>query len=253
MSTEHKITYEFWENIKEYDKEIVSVFAKKENNMIIKEIKKIKNKKDKIVLDLGCGAGNSFEYLKKFKEIHAVDFSTNMLNLAQEKKEKNIYFYKQNLLELNINEKFNIIFAIMSIFPQNFNEFKIIIENIKKQLKTNGTIYLVVQSIESATLYFQIIGENLFKKGLKPQEIIDKINNETKIRNYHPFGYFKTNKIMIQKHWLKEEIIYRLEKEHQLKVEFIKKLELDWTKQFKYSEKQSEMNLWYWFLKINKI
>jgi len=251
---EYEKTYEFWENITNYDKEIVSVFVKKKKNSIIKELKSIKNKKNKTIIDLGCGIGNSFKYIQGFKEIMVVDYSNILLKKARKKANGNFKFKNQNILNLNLNnKKFDYILSIMSLFPQNYNDFNIMVENIKKLMKKNTIFYLVVPSIESATLYFQIKLKNLFnEKELNINEIMKIINNEIKLRNYSPFGYFKTTDNIIQKYWLKEELELRLEHELGLKIDFIKKFELNWTNQFKYKEDQSEKKLWYWFLKIKQ-
>lgn len=250
MVDEHIKTHNFWESIKDYDKEIVSVFSNKHDNLVINEIINIKNKSKKNILDLGCGVGNSFEFIKEFNKIVAVDFSNNMLNIAKKKKKyNNILFYNQNLIELNLNEKFDVILIIMSIFPQNHFEFITIMNNVKKHLKKNGNIYLVVQSIESATLYLQYLSEILYKEGKNSTEIIQIINNESKNRNYHPLGYYNMNQNITQKHWLKEELELKLNRLN-FKIMFIKKLELSWTTQFKFSYEIGEKKLWYWFLKI---
>lgn len=246
---EHKKTLEFWENIKDYEKEIVSVF--KNDNILIEELKNIKNKEKKSILDLGCGSGNSFKYIKDFKEIHVIDYSENMLNIAKNNNYKNIIYHKKNLLDFNLNLKFDVIIAIMSIFPQDYTEFTKIIENIKKHLKKKSVLYIVVQSFETATLYFQILSKNMFEKGEKPEIILNKINQEVKNRNYNPFGYLKTTNNIVQKYWLKEELEYRLKYENNLKIIFTKKLELDWKTQFKFEKDLSKQKLWYWFLKIN--
>jgi trans-aconitate methyltransferase len=73
---------DFWEkDLKDYEKQVISVFNVE--NILIEELKKIKNKHKKIVADLGCGVGDAFKYLKEFKKVYAIDFSKNMISKAK--------------------------------------------------------------------------------------------------------------------------------------------------------------------------
>ncbi len=241
------ITY--WEKIENYEKEIISVFEIK--NSLTKYLKSIKNKDKKEIGDFGCGVGNAIPYLKDFKKIYEIDFSQNMLKLAEKKysKNKNIEFIKGDNKTTKINP-IDIILAVSSVMPKNYSEFDIIIENFLKNLKKNGEIILVLPSFESITLLYHLKSDFLFKQGKTPTEIQQILTQMQINQNYSPFGYFITDINLIQKHWLKEEIELRLLKYNFKKIQ-IEKLELDWEKQIRnLKEYKNYPKLWFWFVKI---
>lgn len=54
---------------------------------------------NKIIIEAGCGTGKNTQWLSTFaKEIHAFDFSNEMLNIARKKiKKKNVKFFQQDI------------------------------------------------------------------------------------------------------------------------------------------------------------
>ncbi|MEA2017894.1 MAG: hypothetical protein U9N59_05555 [Campylobacterota bacterium] len=89
-----------------------------------------------------------------------------------------------------------------------------------------------------------------FKNGKNPLEIQENLIEETKKSNYSPLGYFLTDINLIQKHWLNEEIKFRLNKYNFKKIN-IEKLELDWKKQIiGFENFKNYPKLWFWIVKI---
>lgn len=242
---------EFWNNVKDYNKEIVSVFVEEKNNKLIEMLNEIKDKDKKIIADFGCGIGNSFKYINKFKKIYAIDFSKNMLEFASNNKYKkeNFNLIHSEISNIELDEKVDVSLSIMSLFPNNFQEFEKTIINFKKNTKKGGEIILVISSLESRLFSFQIKSDYLFNQGVNFREIQTDVLNEFKESNFTPFGYLKTNSNNIQKHWLKEEIIFNLNKLNLNEVE-VTKLELDWKTQIKFKELKNYPKLWYWIVKI---
>lgn len=245
----------FWENVSNYDEEIISVFANKKKNLVIEEIKKIKNKKELIVADIGCGTGNSFEYIKDFKKIYAIDFSENMIEKAKKKAEelklKNIEFSVKDILNenLELSKKCDLILAISSIFPKNNSQFEFAINNLKRNLKKNGIILITTSSLESRIFSFQLHADLLFKNNHNINFIYQTIKEKEFKQNFSSFGYMLTKDNLIQKQWLKEELYFKLKKINFKKIK-IKKLELDWELQVKKLEYKKYPNLWLWMIKI---
>lgn len=217
----------FWENVNNYDKEIISVFKSKDNPLI-KYLLSIKNKDKKTILDIGCGPGNSFEYIKEFKKIVALDFSKNMINCA-----KNNQHYSANKIELlirninqplNLEEKFDYILCSMSLFPVNSSEFETQIENIKINCKEKSKVLIVVKSIESMLLSYHSLSELIYLETKSHSQVQNFIEDRINTTSFHPLGYLSTPRGLIQKNWLKEEMINTLLR-HNFKIDKIDKIE----------------------------
>ncbi len=241
-------TYEFWENLKNYNNQILSVFI--ENNILVEEIKKIKKKKEKIINDFGCGSGNSFQILKDFKKINAIDYSKNMLEFAKKQKTGNEEFILSEIETLKLKEKADVSIAISSIIPNNLNDFYLKINNILNNTKKNGTLLLTFSSFESRIFSYQLDADFMFKQNINPVEIFQTIKNIEIKENFNTLGYMYSNSGLIQKQWLKEELLFRFEK-YKFKKITIKKLEFNWETQIKKKEYSNYPKLWMWFVKIN--
>ena len=245
-------TKEFWENVNDYNKEIVSVFVKE--NLITKNIKEIKNKNKKIIADFGCGNGNSFKFITEFKEIYAIDYSSSLLNQANTAAKKlnlkNVNFINQDIKNnILLPKKCDIILAISSIFPDNLMEFFNQIQILKNNVKKGSELHLTFSSLESRTFYYILKADKMFKDNKKPLEIFQEIKNDEHTHNFSSFGYIKTTNGPIQKHWIKEELEMRL-KEFKFHSIDIKKLELDWLTQTKAKDFKEYPSLWLWYVKI---
>ncbi len=246
MITEDK---KFWEQVKNYDQEVTSVFIEK--NELIKKINLIKNKNKKIIADFGCGTGNSIPYISKFKKIYQIDFSENLL-----KQNKNIYINLKNIEYINqeisktiLKEKVDVIIAINSIFPKKYDEFDEHIINLVRNIKKEGEIILILPSFEALTFLYQIESHYKFNNGLNPIEIKKYIQNVIVNYNYDPLGYVITASGLIQKYWLKEEIEFRLQK-YNFKKLSIEKLNLNWKTQLKKPEYINYPKFWFWMISI---
>lgn len=241
---------DFWNNIKNYDKEINSVLIY--DNLLVKELKKISNKKKKIIADFGCGIGNSLKYIQEFKKIYAIDFSKNMLETLKNNNNnnlKNINFLKNDIKKVKLNEKVDIILAINSIFPKNYSEFDEYINNILNNLKEKGEILLLLPSFEAYTYYLQMLSIIKFNKTKNPNLVKTEMEEIFKNRNYNAFGYIINQNGIMQKKWLKEEILFRLKK-YNFKNLTIKKMETE-LKNNLINEKNTKFKNWYWMIKIN--
>ncbi len=90
-----------------------------------------------IVIDLGCGTGIISKELK-YKKLYALDFSTNMLNLARKKLvKKNVIFLENNFDDFR-GLKCDLAFANMSL--QWSTDLNSTLANIKENLSLKGII-----------------------------------------------------------------------------------------------------------------
>jgi len=162
---------------------------------------------------------------------------------------KNINFLKNDIKKVKLNEKVDIILAINSIFPKNYSEFDEYINNILNNLKEKGEILLLLPSFEAYTYYLQMLSIIKFNKTKNPNLVKTEMEEIFKNRNYNAFGYIINQNGIMQKKWLKEEILFRLKK-YNFKNLTIKKMETE-LKNNLINEKNTKFKNWYWMIKIN--
>lgn len=98
------------------------------------------DRKNLLVLDLGCGSGTMLPYLKKYGEVFAVDNSEQMLSLASEKV-PDCNFFAMDLLEISsLGQHFDFILSAFDVFNYlpNFESFKNGLEEAYKSLSSSG-------------------------------------------------------------------------------------------------------------------
>lgn len=240
----------FWEKIESFDDEVQSVFSVK--NTFTKLLQDL-DFKDKIVSDFGCGVGNAIPYLINAKQIHAIDTSPNLISKAKERfaHYNHISYIQQSMATVKV-DKSDISLAINSIWPRTFEEFDIFFENIVKQTKKDGKILMVLPSLEARTFSFQLDFIYLKKdKKVATKEALDIVYDYQASSHFNAMGYLTSNSNVVQKHWLKEEILFRLES-YAFKNVNISKLELDWEKQVHSPHMKDYPKFWFWLVEIEK-
>ena len=117
----------------------------KEAEYIVKNIK-IKNRKAKNILDLGCGTGiHAYLFAKKGYKTVGVDISKSMINEAKKKYklDKNLKFIHGDLKKLNLRKKFDVIVALFDIlsFQISNSEISQFFKTINKHINKGGLIF----------------------------------------------------------------------------------------------------------------
>lgn len=100
------------------------------------------NKGDSI-LDAGCGTGIHGELLEEAGYlVDGVDLNEEMLELAREKMKGNLY--KQNILDLDIDKKYDLIISMFAVLNhlRNTRELTLALRNFRKHLKPGGSIVI---------------------------------------------------------------------------------------------------------------
>lgn len=112
-----------------------------------KVMKKIDLDRTKRVLDLGAGAGQwSFRFAEVAKEVVAVEYSTEMCNLAQttaaKMNLKNIEFVVGEAQNYQSDELFDFIFISGLLIYLNDEECELLVSRCAQNLKPGGDLFL---------------------------------------------------------------------------------------------------------------
>ncbi len=169
--------------------------------------------KDKAILDLCCGTGNQLKMLSKngFKNLHCLDLSEPMLEIAKKNKCP-MKIYNEDATKTNFkNEIFDIIIISFAIHEKDRTTQKNLIKEAHRLLKKEGLLLIVDFVFDSKTTSFAKIGiriiekmagkehYNNFKKyiinnglsGLIGQNIFKKIKSVRKLMNGVTISIFK--------------------------------------------------------------
>lgn len=116
---------------------------KKESNKIYKLITKYKKSNWNSLLEVACGTWHHLQYFKQYFSCTGVDLNQGILEVAK-KKLKDIIFKKADMINLNLNKKFDVITCLFSSigYVKTHTNLKKTIKNFSKHLKTGGVIII---------------------------------------------------------------------------------------------------------------
>ena len=168
------------------------------NFYVINQIKKLKINS---LIDVGCGTGDlSYDASKIIKKSVGIDFSKDMIKLAQNKfKRKNLEFYTKNFFGINTNESFDCLSA------NGFIEY-ISLKDIDKFLKISKRIVKRNKFIIFGTRnrLFNLFSLNKFSENELRKTSFKKFYEESIALNLSKFSNFikfKKNKF--------EEVLFK--------------------------------------------
>lgn len=129
---------------------------KKEANKIKRLISKYKKSDGKSLLDVACGTGNHLKFLKNNFSCIGIDINIGILKVTR-KNVDNVIFKQANMINFNINKKFDVILCLFSSigYVKTYSNLRKTIKNFARHLKKGG-----IAIIEP---WF---GKNEFKAGL---------------------------------------------------------------------------------------
>lgn len=246
---EHLEAESFWAEVADYDAQIRSIFATR--NIITDALGNFPDAHEKVACDLGCGVGNSFQYLRNFRTVYAVDYSENMLSQAAERKKTNVSLIKARIEDVALPEPCDLTLALASVMPESNDHFHVMMDNIIRNTAPDGTIMLYVPSLESRTFAFQKHVDILMAEGRSQEEVATIIRDDIQRYQFNPLGYMLTDSGLLQKQWLEEEIRYRLAQYNFTDIR-IEKFKLDWIKQVKLPHLAHMPRHWNWFVTITR-
>jgi demethylmenaquinone methyltransferase/2-methoxy-6-polyprenyl-1,4-benzoquinol methylase len=139
--------------------------------------------KEKAILDLCCGTGNQLKLLSKhgFKNLHCLDISNSMLNIAKKNKFP-VKIYSEDATKTNFkNEEFDIVIISFALHEKDRKTQEALIEEAHRIIKANGLILAVDYVFDNKTAKYSRILIN----------IIEKIAGGEHYRNFK--NYIKNN------------------------------------------------------------
>jgi cyclopropane fatty-acyl-phospholipid synthase-like methyltransferase len=150
----------------------------------------LKNKNIKSLLDLGSGDGkDSLYFSKKGIQVTSVDFSKEAMNkltkVIIEKKLENIKTLVADIKNLNLNEKFDAIYANLSLHYFDDKTTTKIFSNLLKLLNPEGYLFVRCKSIEDPLYGIgNEIEKNVFDNKGKIQHLFSKVYLQEKLKDY---------------------------------------------------------------------
>ena len=92
------------------------------------------------ILDIGCGSGRDSLFFKKLNyEVEAIDYVPEICEIAS--RNTNINVRRMNILNDNLNDTYQGIWANASLVHLSKDELKIVLNKIHKALDRNGYFY----------------------------------------------------------------------------------------------------------------
>ena len=118
-------------------------------------------KDKKWILDLGCGSGIHMNVLKQLGyRVYGIDNSDKMVLLAKSKVKNNVY--KMNILDFKIEEKFDAIISMHSVFNhlQSYEEFETALSNALSHLNSRGIMIIDLDNRRSNDDVYNVVDGN---------------------------------------------------------------------------------------------
>jgi len=143
------------------------------------------------LLNIGCGHGPDFIPFREGFELHGVDFSSEMLKLAQKYSRK--FNFAVNLVEADArylpyaSESFDWAMAIATYHHLENNEDRMkALQELWRVLKTDGEAFITVWNRWQPRFWFQ----------RKQVNVPWKMRDKTLFRYYYLFSYFELEKLV---------------------------------------------------------
>lgn len=114
---------------------------KKESDQIHGVIEKYKKTDGSRLLDVGCGTGGHFPYLKDWYSIEGLDIDREMLSVAKQR-HPDVTFHQGDMTNFQLGEKFDAITCLFSAvgYTKTPDGLKAAISNMGQHLKPGGVL-----------------------------------------------------------------------------------------------------------------
>lgn len=219
-----------------YNAEIFDVLKNDKNETIRSCIDQLASP-TKVAGDIGCAIGKWLPLLSsRFKQVYAIDFSTAFLDYSKKKYKqlKNIVYQDADMtVSFEPENKFDTILCVNAVITDNQKKRASFLRNLFKSLTQNGSLILVVPSLESA-LYSEFIFDEYQRKMGLPDRNGNSLYQKSKPGNIKK-GIIDIDNIPT-KHYLKEELAFTLAN-NGFTTERIDKVEYSWNTEIAHSPK----------------
>jgi 2-polyprenyl-3-methyl-5-hydroxy-6-metoxy-1,4-benzoquinol methylase len=151
--------------------------SKKSQMIRFYQLEKFCNIEKKTILDIGCGRGDFFKYLKrkKIKSFTGIDMNKDFVNFCEKKyKSKNVKFFNKNFLDLKFKKKYDIVFmsGLLNLpFDNNFETLEKIIFKM-----FNLSKYCILFNFLSTQSNKIFVNQNYYD-ATKILKLVEKISN----------------------------------------------------------------------------
>ncbi len=206
METRHK----HWEEVSDYQSHIISLNHRPASVVIRQKLQQnIEDRslsQDIASADIGCGPGFFLDSLTTAKPLYAIDFSSKMLTEARQRAPAHTRFIESDLLSLELDEPLDLILSLNSLMPENHTQALEMLEKLCSLLNRNGTILLVVPSLECFLYRMNIEHFMPAKAGNEEQSLLERMTDFVNHFN-NPLGYVKDAVAgQVVKYWLADEM-----------------------------------------------
>jgi len=243
----------YWEKIApDYNEEIFDVLKNDNKGLIVAAIKKASSK-NKTVIDIGCAIGKWLPVLSPaFKKVYAIDISKENLDIAKKLYPEftNVEYDRIDMSNSRADMPLcNVGICINAILTDSLKKRKSFFTNLKKCIKKNGDLILVIPSLESSLLV------SIIRQRWNPDKdadvVINKKKSDVQLKNIlqgnAEIDYVPT------KHYLKEELQILLNNEGFIPEDF-QKIEYQWDTEFLNPPKWlKEPKPWDWMVIAKKL
>ena len=243
----------YWEKIApDYNEEIFDVLKSDSKGLIVSSIKKLASK-NKTVIDIGCAIGKWLPVLSSvFKKVYAVDISAENLEIAKKlySKFSNVEYDRIDMSNAKAKMPLcDVGICINAILTDSLKKRNVFFTNLKKCIKKNGFLILVIPSLESSLL------TSIIRQRWDPDNdakaAIKKNKSGTQLKNILQ-GNAEIDHVPT-KHYLKEELQLLLANEG-FKTQDVCKIEYEWSTEFlKPPGWLTEPKPWDWMVMARKL
>ena len=243
----------YWEKIApDYNEEIFDVLKNDRKGLIVSAIKTVASG-SKTAIDIGCAIGKWLPVLSPiFKKVHAVDISAENLDIAKKlyPKLSNVKYDRIDMSSPTAKMPLcDVGICINAILTDSLKKRNVFFTNLKKCIKKNGHLILVIPSLESSML------TSIIRQRWNPDKdangAIKKSKSSFQLKNILQ-GNAEIDNVPT-KHYLKEELQLLLANEG-FKTGVFQKIEYDWNTEFlKPPSWLTEPKPWDWMVVAKKL